>query len=157
MPTCHHILSLCTVIFYATSVCVYISFINSCMQFKDFFSLIISFPFYGQIYFQDFSGSKPVLKLPSTSSSPIIDPHLSPDGTMLAYIRDYELHVLNLLYNEQRQLTYGANGNTVVSLYHQYLYGVELFNRSLLWMFICLSFLFSFFGPVYEGKGGRWV
>ncbi|XP_022723527.1 uncharacterized protein LOC111280408 isoform X2 [Durio zibethinus] len=73
----------------------------------------IMVPLPGGIYFQDLSGSKPVLMLPSMSSSSIIDPHLSPDGTMLAYIRDYELHVLNLLYNEQRQLTYGANGNIV--------------------------------------------
>ena len=89
------------------------------------FSLVIFSLLYGQIYFQEFSGSKPELKLPSMSSSPVIDPHLSPDGTMLAYIRDYELHVLNLLYNEQRQLTYGANGNIVVSLYYQYLFGAE--------------------------------
>ncbi|KAE8723887.1 fasciclin-like AGP 15 family protein [Hibiscus syriacus] len=62
------------------------------------------------IYFQDFSGSEQVLKLRSTSSSPIIDPHLSPDGSMLAYIKDYELHVLNLLYNKQRQLTLVPTG-----------------------------------------------
>ncbi|XWS48553.1 hypothetical protein CRYUN_Cryun13aG0087600 [Craigia yunnanensis] len=73
----------------------------------------IMVPLPGGIYFQEFSGSKPELKLPSMSFSPIIDPRLSSDGTMLAYIRDYELHVLNLLYNEQRQLTYGANGNIV--------------------------------------------
>lgn len=78
-----------------------------------------------QIYFQDFSSSKPELKLQSMSSSPIIDPYLSPDGTMLAFIRDYELHVLNLLYLEQRQLTHGANGNTVVSLYSHFFWEVE--------------------------------
>lgn len=69
---------------------------------------------FGQIYFQELSCSKPELKLSSSSCSPVIDPHLSPDGTMIAYVRDYELHVLNLLTNEQRQLTHGANGNTVV-------------------------------------------
>jgi dipeptidyl-peptidase-4 len=69
---------------------------------------------YEQIYFQDFSCSNPDLKLPSVSCSPVIDPHLSPDGTMVAYVRDSELHVLNLLYNESKQLTYGANGNSLV-------------------------------------------
>lgn len=69
---------------------------------------------YGQIYFQEFSCSKPELKLPSVSCSPIIDPHLSPDGTMVAYVRDWELHVLDLMHNESIQLTYGANGNTLV-------------------------------------------
>lgn len=69
----------------------------------------------GQIYFQDLSSLKPELKLPSSPLSPIIDAHLSPDGTMIAYVRDFELHVLNLLFNEVRQLTFGAKGNTLVS------------------------------------------
>lgn len=76
---------------------------------------MVGFFLYGQIYFQDLSSSKPELKLPSTSSSPIIDPHVSPDGTMLAYVRDSELHVLNLLYNDSKQLTNGASGDTLVS------------------------------------------
>ncbi|KAJ1431203.1 Dipeptidylpeptidase IV, N-terminal domain, partial [Sesbania bispinosa] len=41
---------------------------------------------YEQIYIQDISHSKAELKLPSISGLPIIDPHLSPDGSMLAYI-----------------------------------------------------------------------
>jgi dipeptidyl-peptidase-4 len=70
---------------------------------------------YAQLYLQELHSSKPELKLPSSALSPVIDPHVSPDGTMLAYIRDSELHVLNLLYNESKQLTHGAQGNTVVS------------------------------------------
>lgn len=70
---------------------------------------------WGQIYVQDLSSSKPDLKLVSSSISTIIDPHLSPDGTMLAYVRDYELHVMDLLSNESKQLTLGAQGNVVVS------------------------------------------
>lgn len=73
----------------------------------------IMVPLPGGIYFQEVPGSKPELKLPSVASSPIIDAHLSPDCTMLAYVRDYELHVMNLLYNEQRQLTSGADGNVL--------------------------------------------
>ena len=76
---------------------------------------MVGFFLYGQIYFQDLSSSKPELKLPSTPSSPIIDPHLSPDGTMLSYVRDGELQVLDLLYNESKQLTHGASGDSLVS------------------------------------------
>lgn len=74
------------------------------------------FSFELQVYIQDLSSSNPELKLPSTSSSPIIDPHISPDGTMIAFVRDRELHILNLLHNERRQLTDGAIENAMVSL-----------------------------------------
>lgn len=76
--------------------------------------LILPF-LYLQIYLQELYSPKPELKLPSSSLSPIIDPHISPDGTMLAYVRDSELHVLNFLFNESKQLTHGAQGNTMVS------------------------------------------
>lgn len=66
-----------------------------------------------QVYFQELCGSEPELKLPC-SGSPIIDPHLSPDGSMLAYVRDDELHVLSLSPGEPKlpnQLTFGARAN----------------------------------------------
>ncbi|CAK9135976.1 unnamed protein product [Ilex paraguariensis] len=69
---------------------------------------IIMVPLPAGIYFQDLS-LQAELKLPSASFSPIIDPHLSPDGSMLAYLRDNELHVLDLLSNVSRQLTSGAD------------------------------------------------
>lgn len=74
------------------------------------------FSFGLQVYIQDLSCSKPELKLPSVSSSPIIDPHISPDGTMISFVRDRELHILHLLHNEQHQLTDGAIDNAMVSL-----------------------------------------
>lgn len=65
-----------------------------------------------QVYFQDLSGSEPILMLQSSSKSPIIDPHLSPDGTMMAYVRDDELmctiYNLGFADGETRQLTFGA-------------------------------------------------
>lgn len=76
--------------------------------------------FCGQIYFQDLCCSKPELKLSSSPLSPVIDPHLSLDGTMIAYVRDNELHVMNLLSNEQKQLTHGAKGDTMVSSNYKY-------------------------------------
>ncbi|CAI0541471.1 unnamed protein product [Linum tenue] len=73
----------------------------------------IMVPLPAGIYFQEFSSSKPQLKLPSSPTSPIIDPHLSPDGSILAYVRDSELHVLNLLHNESIQLTSDSKGHQV--------------------------------------------
>lgn len=61
--------------------------------------------------------SQPQLKLPA-DSSPIVDPHLSPDGTMLAYVKNHELNALDLLYNRSKRLTSGANGTTKVSYAH---------------------------------------
>lgn len=69
----------------------------------------------GQIYIQDLSMHSD-LKLPSASCSPVIDPHVSPDGTMLAYVRDNELHVFNLTRYISKQLTSGANGHMIVSI-----------------------------------------
>lgn len=69
----------------------------------------------GQLYIQDLH-RQPELKVPSAASSPIIDPHVSPDGTMLAYVRDGELYVLNLFHNESKQLTSGADGSNLVSI-----------------------------------------
>ncbi|KAK7282566.1 hypothetical protein RIF29_11461 [Crotalaria pallida] len=78
------------------------------------------------IYIQDISNSKVELKLPSISGSPIIDPHLSPDGSMLAYVRDCELHVLNLLSNESKQLTHGAKENGVIHGLAEYIAQEEM-------------------------------
>ncbi|XP_051143238.1 uncharacterized protein LOC127259728 [Andrographis paniculata] len=64
------------------------------------------------IYIQDSAG-KPELKLPSVAGSPILDPHVSPDGTLLAYVKDNELHVLNLVTNVSKQLTDGAKENAI--------------------------------------------
>lgn len=66
-----------------------------------------------QIYVQD-SDAEPELKLPTYSCLPIIDPRVSPDGSMLAYVRDDELHVFNFLDNMSKELTSGANGDSLV-------------------------------------------
>lgn len=85
------------------------------------------------IYFQDVSCSKPELKLQSTSCSPIIDPHLSPDGCMLAYVRDNELHVLNLSYGEGKQLTCGAKGNAKTYGVAEYIAQEEMDRKTGFW------------------------
>ncbi|KAA8540038.1 hypothetical protein F0562_026730 [Nyssa sinensis] len=92
------------------------------------------------IYFQDLS-LQPELKLPSASFSPIIDPHLSPDGTMLAYVRDYELHVLNLLYNESKQLTFGAKGNAMTHGLAEYIAQEEMDRKNGYWWALDSKFI----------------
>ncbi|KAG6477024.1 hypothetical protein ZIOFF_066274 [Zingiber officinale] len=74
----------------------------------------IMVPLPNGVYFQEISGSEPELKLTCCVGSPIIDPHLSPDGSMLAYVRDDELHVLNPSGGEPKQLTFGAIANRKV-------------------------------------------
>ncbi|KAF8379713.1 hypothetical protein HHK36_029158 [Tetracentron sinense] len=85
------------------------------------------------IYFQDLSCSKPELKLPSTPCLPIIDPHLSPEGTMLSYVRDDELHVLNLLDGEPKQLTFGAKGNATTHGLAEYIAQEEMDRKNGFW------------------------
>ncbi|KAH7543847.1 hypothetical protein ACOSP7_031341 [Xanthoceras sorbifolium] len=85
------------------------------------------------IYFQDLFGSKPELKLLNSSCSPVIDPHLSLDGSMLAFVRDQELHVLNLLTNEQEQLTHGAEGDMVTHGLAEYIAEEEMDRKTGYW------------------------
>lgn len=102
-----------------------------------------------QIYFQEISHSTPELKLQSTSYSPIIDPHQSPDGSMLAYVRDNELHVLKFSCGEPKQLTFGIKGNGKVRFSIPTFYKVLIyfsFSKSLLsWFLWILKIEFWFF------------
>ncbi|KAM6555570.1 hypothetical protein CsatB_002589 [Cannabis sativa] len=93
----------------------------------------IMVPLPAGIYFQDLSSSTPELKLLSTPSSPIIDPHLSPDGSMLAYVRDCELHVLNLLYNDTKQLTFDAKESGVTHGLAEYIAQEEMDRKNGYW------------------------
>lgn len=90
-----------------------------------------------QIYVQD-SDAEPELKLLSDSCSPIIDPRVSPDGSMLAYVRDDALHVFNFLDSTSKQLTYGADGDSLVCV-----------PFILSFHFIILSCLVSFLSSIF--------
>ncbi|KAJ0856283.1 putative dipeptidyl-peptidase IV transcription factor WD40-like family [Helianthus annuus] len=83
------------------------------------------------IYFMDRS-LQPQLKLPG-DSSPIVDPHLSPDGTMLAYVRNHELNALDLLYNKSKRLTSGANGTTKTHAVAEYIAQEEMERKNGYW------------------------
>ncbi|CAM8965273.1 unnamed protein product [Rhodiola kirilowii] len=93
----------------------------------------IMVPLPNGIYFQDLTSPNPELKLPSSPSSPIIDPRLSPDGTMLAFVRDNELHVHNLLYNETKQLTSDAYVNGVTNGLAEYIAQEEMDRKNGYW------------------------
>lgn len=54
-------------------------------------------------------------RVASTPGAPVLDPQLSPDGTMLAYVRGDELHVTPSTSGEAKQLTFGAGGQGKVS------------------------------------------
>ncbi|CAN1250682.1 Dipeptidyl aminopeptidase 4 [Linum perenne] len=101
----------------------------------------IMVPLPAGIYFQEFSSSKPQLKLPSSPTSPIIDPHLSPDGSMLAYVRDNELHVLSLLSNESLQLTSGANGSELTHGLAEYIAQEEMDRKNGYWWSLDSKFI----------------
>ncbi|CAI9092555.1 OLC1v1027831C2 [Oldenlandia corymbosa var. corymbosa] len=92
------------------------------------------------LYIQDFR-RLPELKVPSAPLSPIIDPHSSPDGTMLAYVRDGELHVLNLFYNESKQLTSGADGNNLTHGLAEYIAQEEMERKNGYWWSLDSKFL----------------
>ncbi|GAB4826219.1 hypothetical protein Ancab_009084 [Ancistrocladus abbreviatus] len=94
---------------------------------------IIMVPLPDGIYLQDLTSQKPDLKLQTTPCSPIIDPHLSPDGTMLAFVRDYELRVLDLLYNEEKQLTFGSRGNVLAHGLAEYIAQEEMDRKNGYW------------------------
>ncbi|XP_042481268.1 dipeptidyl aminopeptidase 4 [Macadamia integrifolia] len=85
------------------------------------------------IYFQDLSCHKPELKLSSGSCSPTIDPHISPDGSKLAFVRDEELQVLNLLYGEPKQLTFGSKGNALTHGLAEYIAQEEMDRKNGFW------------------------
>lgn len=94
------------------------------------------------IYVQDLSVESD-LKLPSASCSPIIDPHVSPDGTMLSYVKDNELHVLNLnlIDNESKQLTSGANGNMITHGLSEYIAQEEMERKNGYWWSLDSKFI----------------
>ncbi|CAL9121045.1 unnamed protein product [Musa acuminata var. zebrina] len=95
----------------------------------------IMVPLPNGVYFQELCGSEPELKLPC-SGSPIIDPHLSPDGSMLAYVRDDELHVLSLSPVEPKlpnQLTFGARANGKTHGLAEYIAQEEMDRKTGFW------------------------
>lgn len=123
---------------------------------------IIMVPLPDGVYFYDLSSSKVTFRLQSQPNSPVIDPHLSPDGCMLAFVRDYELHVLDLLYNKEKQLTSGAKGSVLTHGLAEYIAQEEMDRKNGYWWsldskFIAFTQVDSSEIPLYrimhQGKG----
>ncbi|XP_039143133.1 dipeptidyl aminopeptidase 4 [Dioscorea cayenensis subsp. rotundata] len=93
----------------------------------------IMVPLPSGIFFQEIAGGEPELKLLSVAGSPIIDPHLSPDGSMLAYVKDDELHVLHLSNGEAKQLSFGARGNAKTHGLAEYIAQEEMDRKAGFW------------------------
>ena len=70
---------------------------------------IILIPAQSGIYAKD-SIDSPARLLVSSEAGPIIDPQLSPDGSVVAFVRDAELHVASVDGGEILQITQGARG-----------------------------------------------
>ncbi|KAG2657932.1 dipeptidyl aminopeptidase 4-like [Panicum virgatum] len=85
------------------------------------------------VYFQDLSGSEPVLKLQSSPTSPIIDPLLSPNGSMIAYVKDDELHTLGFSNGETKQLTFGARESRKIHGLAEYIAQEEMERKMGFW------------------------
>ncbi|KAL5726954.1 dipeptidyl-peptidase IV [Ranunculus cassubicifolius] len=99
----------------------------------DFNKMKIMVPLPSGIYIQDLSCPQPELKLPNTPSLPIIEPRVSPDGTMLAYVRNYELHVLNLSEGEPKQITFGATAKYLTHGIAEYIAQEEMDRKHGFW------------------------
>ncbi|KAI7725520.1 hypothetical protein M8C21_007062 [Ambrosia artemisiifolia] len=95
-------------------------------------TVTIMVPLPAGIYFMDHPSSQPQLKLPA-HSSPIVDPHLSPDATMLAYVTNHQLNVLDLFYNRSKPLTSGANGTTKTHAVAEYIAQEEMERKNGYW------------------------
>ncbi|KAK8967892.1 hypothetical protein KSP40_PGU014547 [Platanthera guangdongensis] len=93
----------------------------------------IMVPLPSGVYFQSISGSEPELKLPSSPESPVIDPRLSPDGSMVAYVRDDELFVLDLGGGEPKRLTFGAKENGKTHGLAEYIAQEEMDRKAGFW------------------------
>ncbi|KAG6412619.1 hypothetical protein SASPL_125302 [Salvia splendens] len=120
--------------------------------------LIVPLP--AGIYSQE-NNDKTQLLIPSASGSPVIDPHLSPDGTKLAYVRDNELHVSNLLYNVSKQLTVGADKNAITHGVAEFIAQEEMDRKNGYWWSLdskCIAFTevdsseVPLFRIVHQGK-----
>ncbi|KAF7830712.1 Dipeptidyl aminopeptidase 4 [Senna tora] len=93
----------------------------------------IMVPLPAGIYIHDFYYSETELKVPSTPESPIVDPHPSPDGSMLSYVRDCELHVVSLIYYGVKQLTYGAKKDSLTHGLAEYIAQEEMERKAGYW------------------------
>lgn len=93
--------------------------------------LIVPLP--GGIYVQKGTSPELCLKIASSPSSPILDPIMSPDGCLIAYVRDEELYVAPVSSGEPKQITFGARGVGKTHGLAEYIAQEEMERRNGLW------------------------
>ena len=84
------------------------------------------------IYLKDGIDS-PARLLISSDSGPVIDPQLSPDGSVIAFVRDAELHLASVENGETRQVTHGARGTGKTNGLAEYIAQEEMNQLSGFW------------------------
>jgi len=67
----------------------------------------ILYPLGGRLYVKDGLGGE-ARELPAADGKPVIDPHFSPDGSMVSYVQDDEIYVVDLNSGQPEQVTRGA-------------------------------------------------
>ncbi|KAK4774386.1 hypothetical protein SAY86_009321 [Trapa natans] len=72
--------------------------------------------------------------------------HISPDSSMIAFVRECELHVLYALSNEQGQLTSGAAENVMVRLTENRCVLPYSFWQLILWILMLLFYVLQTHG-----------
>ncbi|KAJ7292373.1 hypothetical protein O6H91_Y281400 [Diphasiastrum complanatum] len=90
-------------------------------------------PLPGGIYIQDHPAAELRLRIASSPCSPIIDPHLSPDGSSIAFVRDDELYVASISSGDPVQITFGARSAGKTHGLAEYIAQEEMERRNGFW------------------------
>lgn len=93
----------------------------------------ILIPAQSGVYVKD-DASSPARLLVSAEDGPVIDPQLSPDGSMLAFVRDAEIYVVEIEgADEPKQLTFDARGTGKTNGIAEYIAQEEMHRLSGFW------------------------
>jgi dipeptidyl-peptidase 4 len=65
----------------------------------------------------------------TTTAAAETDPKFSPDGTRLAYVRDFDLHLLDLATGKETALTTGGQENAILNGTTDWVYWEEIWDR----------------------------
>jgi dipeptidyl-peptidase-4 len=89
-------------------------------------------PLRGDIYVQD-GPDAPLRKIVDSGGVPALNPHFSPDGSLVAYVQDSELYVVSADGGSPRQLTSGARGTGKTHGLAEYVAQEEMARREGFW------------------------
>ena len=92
----------------------------------------ILYPLGGRLYVKDGLESE-ARELMAVEGKPVIDPHFSPDGSMVSYVQDGEIYVLDLNGGQPVQVTQGVNGTGKTNGLAEYIAQEEMGRRRGYW------------------------